>query len=136
MTATLTPGRATLTTLRKIARDKLPFDLDPACRAGVDASRKVVEDILHHDAPVCQAVLPAKRVLDPDNDARKSGKPHEKIKGHHERDRSQREESPQRDGNSERMNARFDREESSPESSKSRRRQRWPDDHHGGFSQR
>jgi histidine ammonia-lyase len=48
----LTPGRADLPTLRKIAREKLPFDLDPTCRAGVDASRKVVESILTKDAPV------------------------------------------------------------------------------------
>ena len=49
---TLTPGKATLTALRKIAREKQPFTLDPACRAGVDASRKVVEAILTKDAPV------------------------------------------------------------------------------------
>jgi histidine ammonia-lyase len=49
---TLTPGHATLTALRKIAREKLPFDIDPGARQAVDASRKVVEDILHHDAPV------------------------------------------------------------------------------------
>ncbi|MCE9522495.1 MAG: aromatic amino acid lyase, partial [Alphaproteobacteria bacterium] len=48
----LTPGHATLTTLRKIAREKQPFTLDPACRDGVDASRKVVENILGKDAPV------------------------------------------------------------------------------------
>ena len=49
---TLTPGRADLTTLRKIAREKLAFDLDPGCRAGVDASRKVVENILTKDDAV------------------------------------------------------------------------------------
>ncbi len=48
----LTPGRADLTTLRRIAREKLPFDLDPACRAGVDASRKIVENVLTKDQPV------------------------------------------------------------------------------------
>ncbi len=49
---TLTPGKAGLTSLRKIARERQPFDLDPACRAGVDASRKVVEDILGKDEAV------------------------------------------------------------------------------------
>jgi histidine ammonia-lyase len=49
---TLTPGKADLPTLRKIARERLAFDLDPACRAGVDASRKTVEAILTKDAPV------------------------------------------------------------------------------------
>lgn len=48
----LTPAKADLTTLRKIAREKLAFDLDPACRAGVDASRKVVENILGRDEAV------------------------------------------------------------------------------------
>ena len=52
MTTKLTPGEADLTTLRKIAREKLAFDLDPACRAGVDASRKVVENILTKDDAV------------------------------------------------------------------------------------
>ena len=36
----LIPGKADLTTLRRIAREKRPFDLDPACRGGVDASRQ------------------------------------------------------------------------------------------------
>ena len=49
---TLTPGKADLTTLRRIAREKQPFDLDPACRTGVDASRKVVENVLAKDEPV------------------------------------------------------------------------------------
>ena len=48
----LTPGKADLATLRKIAREKLAFDIDAACRVGVDASRKVVENILGKDAPV------------------------------------------------------------------------------------
>ena len=50
--STLTPGKADLRTLRRIAREKLNFTLDPACRAGVDASRKVVESILTKDEPV------------------------------------------------------------------------------------
>ena len=49
---TLTPGKADLRTLRKIAREGMPFTLDPACRAGVDASRNVVENILGKDEPV------------------------------------------------------------------------------------
>jgi len=49
---TLTPGKADLVSLRKIAREKQPFTLDPACRAGVEASRKVVEAILAKDEPV------------------------------------------------------------------------------------
>ena len=49
---TLTPGKADLRTLRRIAREKQPFTLDPACRAGVDAARKVVEIVLSKDAPV------------------------------------------------------------------------------------
>jgi histidine ammonia-lyase len=49
---TLTPAKADLATLRQIAREKLSFELDPACRAGVDASRKVVENILGKDEPV------------------------------------------------------------------------------------
>ena len=49
---TLTPGQADLRTLRRIAREKQPFTLDPACRAGVDAARKVVEIVLSKDAPV------------------------------------------------------------------------------------
>ena len=48
----LTPGKADLVSLRKIAREKQPFTLDPACRAGVEASRKVVEAILAKDEPV------------------------------------------------------------------------------------
>jgi histidine ammonia-lyase len=52
MTATLTPGKADLRTLRRIAREGMPFTLDPACRAGVDASRKIVENILGRDEPV------------------------------------------------------------------------------------
>jgi histidine ammonia-lyase len=48
----LTPGHADLVSLRKIAREKQPFTLDPACRAGVEASRKVVEAILAKDEPV------------------------------------------------------------------------------------
>lgn len=48
----LTPGHADLISLRKIAREKQPFTLDPACRAGVEASRKVVEAILAKDEPV------------------------------------------------------------------------------------
>ncbi len=49
---TLTPGKADLVSLRKIAREKQPFTLDPACRADVEASRKVVEAILAKDEPV------------------------------------------------------------------------------------
>ncbi|MFN9543392.1 MAG: aromatic amino acid lyase, partial [Alphaproteobacteria bacterium] len=49
---TLTPGKADLVSLRKIARETQPFTLDPACRAGVEASRKVVEAILAKDEPV------------------------------------------------------------------------------------
>lgn len=49
---TLTPGHADLRTLRKIAREGMPFTLDPACRAGVEASRKVVENVLSKDTPV------------------------------------------------------------------------------------
>jgi histidine ammonia-lyase len=49
---TLTPGKADLVSLRKIAREKQPFTLDPACRANVEASRKVVEAILAKDEPV------------------------------------------------------------------------------------
>ncbi len=52
MTATLTPGKADPTTLRRIAREKQSFEIDPACRAGVDAARKVVEDILGKDEAV------------------------------------------------------------------------------------
>jgi histidine ammonia-lyase len=49
---TLVPGQADLTTLRKIAREKQPFELDHASRAGIDASRKVVEDVLGKDEAV------------------------------------------------------------------------------------
>lgn len=49
---TLTPGKADLISLRRIARERHPFTLDPACRAGVEASRKVVEAILARDEPV------------------------------------------------------------------------------------
>src|SRR5262245_60323815 len=49
---TLTPGTADLTTLRKVAREKLAFELDPTCRSAVDASRKVVEDVVGKDEPV------------------------------------------------------------------------------------
>jgi histidine ammonia-lyase len=49
---TLTPGKANLRTLRKIAREGMPFTLDPSCRAGVEASREVVENVLSKDAPV------------------------------------------------------------------------------------
>ena len=52
MTLVLTPGKATLDQLRHIARDKLAFDIDPASRAGVDASRKVVDEIVKKDAAV------------------------------------------------------------------------------------
>lgn len=48
----LTPGTANLRTLRKIAREKLNFTLDPSCKPLVDASRKVVETILTKDEPV------------------------------------------------------------------------------------
>lgn len=48
----LTPGTANLRTLRKIAREKLSFTLDPTCKPLVDASRKVVETILTKDEPV------------------------------------------------------------------------------------
>jgi histidine ammonia-lyase len=51
-TSTLTPGKATLPTLRKIARERAGFEIDKNARRGVEASRKVVEDILGHDAPV------------------------------------------------------------------------------------
>ncbi len=49
---TISPGHADLTTLRRIAREKQPFSLDPACEPGVEASRKTVEAILGSDVPV------------------------------------------------------------------------------------
>ncbi|MEQ1755682.1 MAG: histidine ammonia-lyase [Micropepsaceae bacterium] len=49
---TLTPGKADLRTLRRIAREKQNFTLDTACRVGVEASRKVVETVLTRDDPV------------------------------------------------------------------------------------
>ena len=53
MTAdTLTDGKATLATLRHIARHKQSFTLDAGARARVAASRKVVEDVLKKDEPV------------------------------------------------------------------------------------
>jgi histidine ammonia-lyase len=48
----LTDGRATLEELRHIARDKQSFTLDAGARARVDASRKLVEDILKKDEAV------------------------------------------------------------------------------------
>jgi histidine ammonia-lyase len=49
---TLTPGKADLATLRHIARDKQDFTLDAGSRARVEASRKVVEDVLKKDEAV------------------------------------------------------------------------------------
>ncbi len=49
---TLMPGQADLTTLRRIAREKLGFEIASDARKQVDASRKVVENILGKDEPV------------------------------------------------------------------------------------
>src|SRR6185436_11892527 len=49
---TFPDGRATLQQLRHIARDKQSFELDGGARARVEASRKVVDDILKKNEPV------------------------------------------------------------------------------------
>jgi len=49
---TLAPGHVDLATLRHIARDKWNFELHADTRLHVDASRKVVEDVLAKDRPV------------------------------------------------------------------------------------
>ena len=49
---TLTLGKASLQSLRHIARDKQSFDLDAGARARIEASRKVVDDTLKKDEPV------------------------------------------------------------------------------------
>ena len=41
----LTPGKLTLPQLRRVAREKLTLQLDPACLATIDACAKTVEDI-------------------------------------------------------------------------------------------
>jgi histidine ammonia-lyase len=49
---TLNPGLVDLTTLRHIARDKWPVEFMSDVRKRVEASRKVVEDVLGKDEPV------------------------------------------------------------------------------------
>ena len=48
----LAPGQADLTTLRRIAREKLSYELAGDARKNVDAARKVVEDALGKGEPV------------------------------------------------------------------------------------
>ena len=48
----LTAGKADLTTLRRIAREKQDFELDAGARPLVEASRKIVENVLGKDEPV------------------------------------------------------------------------------------